>query len=409
MAVVVRLLFWFAVVGFDTAGGGDEPDYHRMAADLSEGRGFITKRGDPTAERPPLYPALLAPIYSITGPDPDAARAVQTCLGALIVLLVYVLAARLFSKRTALLAAALAAVNPSMIYLSALIMTENLYVVMLLLILLLTTGRRTEAPVPIANYAVAGVIAGLSSLTRPTGFAVALAVATGALLFGGTRPKTRAARAAVFLAMTIAVIAPWTARNYVSLERVVLFTSHGGITFYESNNMLNYEVPEFRGIVVLPRSAVPRWDEIHALPEAESDRLAWRLGLEFIRDHPREFSKMAWWKFARFWRFESGLSLAGAVGVSEGGTVGSLVSGVDALALYWILVVPLFCLGLALTARSWRRLVPVYAVVAAHVLLALAFHGSLRARAPIEPVMAVMAAGAAAWLVALVRRGVSPR
>jgi hypothetical protein len=181
----------------------------------------------------------------------------------------------------------------------------------------------------------------------------------------------------------------------------VTFTTHGGITFYESNNMLNYEVPEFRGIVVLPRRAVPGWDEIRDLPEVEHDRRAWKMGFDFIRGHPKEFASMAWWKFARFWRVGSGLDFPGAEGLieSDGGFVARMASRVDVFALYWIPVLPLFVLGLIRTAKkSYRGLLPLYTVAAAHVLLALVFHGSLRARMPIEPIISILAAAAITWI-----------
>ena len=58
IAVIARLGFWFAVVGFDTTGWGDEPDYHAHAVDISEGRGFLNPRGEVTAGRPPGTTAI---------------------------------------------------------------------------------------------------------------------------------------------------------------------------------------------------------------------------------------------------------------------------------------------------------------------------------------------------------------
>jgi len=401
IAVIVRLGFWFAVVGFDTTGWGDEPDYHAHALDISEGRGFLSPRGEVTAYRPPLYPIVLSGLYRITGPDPDAARAFQVLLGGIIVLLVYVLARQLFSTRVGLVAAALAAVNPGLVYLSALIMTENLYVILLLLMLMLLVREWRSPSASVKNFAFAGVIAGLCSLTRPTAFTAAILLAGVTLLFARERFGIRLKQAVTFMLVTVALVMPWSIRNYIQMGEWVTFTTHGGITFYESNNMLNYEVPEFRGIVVLPRRAVPDWDKICDLPEVEHDRRSWKMGIDFIREHPREFSRMAWWKFARFWRVRSGLNLAGAAGIegSEGSALARLASRVDVFTLYWIPVLSLFVLGLLTTARYYRRLMPLYAVLAAHVLLAMLFHGSLRARMPIEPIISILAAAAAVAVV----------
>jgi 4-amino-4-deoxy-L-arabinose transferase-like glycosyltransferase len=422
LALVARLGFWFVVVGFDTTGGGDEPDYHRLASSLAAGEGLTSPLGEPTAARPPLYPILLGALYKLTGPDPDVGRALQVLLGVVIVLLVHQLALRFFSPTTALLAAALAAVNPGLVYMSALLMSENLYVILLLLTLIVLAPefRRSEERErmgrPTARMATAGLLVGLASLARPTGFVIAIILAGAMLFFAIESAGRRLRKAAVFMALAVAVVAPWSVRNYVQLGDFVTFTTHGGITFYESNNILNYEVPEFRGIVVLPRKAVPEWDKLKDLPETEYDETAWKMGMDFVRTHPRQFATMAWWKFARFWRVRSGLGIEGAAGpagaaggaaVGPGGSGGgpgggapaSLLSRVDVFALYWIPVLPLFVLGLIVTARRFREFLPVYSVVLAHVLTALVFHGSLRARMPIEPVISLFAAGAFTWIV----------
>jgi 4-amino-4-deoxy-L-arabinose transferase-like glycosyltransferase len=398
-AIALRLLAWFIVVGFDTAGGGDEPDYHRIASDLATGRGFLARSGQPTATRPPLYPILLGGLYAVTGPDPDAARALQVVLGAGIVLLVYTLASRLFSVEVALLGAALAAVNPALVYLSMLLMTENLYILLLLTLLILLAPDHKRPPHSLSRFAAAGAVAGLCCLARATALAVASLIVVAMPAFAGLHTRGWLARAAVFLGVAITVLLPWSFRNEARLDDWVWLTTHGGITFYESNNRLNYEVPEFRGTVVVPRDAVPDWQELAGLPEVEFDRRAWRMGLAFVKENPGLFARMAWWKFGRFWRVRSGLDVAeaGPAVKIEQGFANAVRTRVGAGALYSVIVLPLFVVGLLATARSWRKLSLLYAAVVSHVAVAIALHGSLRARAPIEPVITIFAAAAAVW------------
>ena len=66
--------------------------------------------------------------------------------------------------------------------------------------------------------------------------------------------------------------------------------------------------------------------------------------------------------------------------------------------VYFVVVIPLFVLGLITTARCYRNLLFLYSIVLIHTLVALAFHGSLRTRMPIEPVICVFAAAALALL-----------
>jgi 4-amino-4-deoxy-L-arabinose transferase-like glycosyltransferase len=411
-ALVVRLVFWVAVVGFDTTGWGDEPDYHTIASSIAAGEGFRGLEGVPTATRPPLYPIALGGLYSLTGPNTDAGRALQVALGVLIVLFVYLLAARLFSKKVALIAAGLAAVNPGLVYLSALLMTENLYILLLLGLFLVVLEDLTSGRVSYVRFAAGGVLAGLTALARPTAFVFALAVPALALAGERENVRRRVRASALFIVLALLVIAPWPIRNQAALGEWVTFTTHGGITFYESNNRLVNDVPAFRGSVVLPRTAVPRWDELADLDEVELDRQAWAMGWEFVRENPELLPRMAGWKFARFWRFDSGLRLqptTDAVAGPQG--IASLATSIDLGLVYWAIVIPFFLLGLVATFRLRRDLVLLYAVIVVHTLLAVAFHGSIRARAPVEPVITIFAAAAAVWAVEAHkkrRRGATP-
>jgi len=405
-ALAARIAFCVAVVGFHSVGWGDEPDYHRHAADLAAGRGFISPEGEPTAARPPLCPVVLSAVYRVTGPSHAAGRVLQILLGAGIVLLVYIVAARLFSPTAGVVAAALTAVNPSLIYLSALIMTENLAIVLLLLMLILLAKEAVSERLAPGRLALGGLLGGASCLTRPDSAPFVLLIPFVVLAFGRATVRRRLAGAAIFLAVAVAAILPWAARNRAVLGEWVAFSTHGGITFYESNNMRIVEEPAFRGSVVLPRTAVPRWDELAPLGELELDRKAWEMGREFAREHPDHMLRLMGWKFQRFWRLRSGLRVKdtdGAISVDGSRPLGEMLLGADVGWLYSLVAMPLFLLGMAVTARKWRTLALLYAVVASNTLVALAFHGSLRARSPVEPVIAVFAGATMAALLCRTR------
>ena len=74
--------------------------------------------------------------------------------------------------------------------------------------------------------------------------------------------------------------------------------------------------------------------------------------------------------------------------------LGRLAAAFDVGFLYAALVIPLFVAGLFLTRGRWRDLVFLYGVLLIHALVPLVFHGSLRMRIPIEPIMAMFAAAA---------------
>lgn len=83
---VVRLLP--LVLPFDFS-GPDSISYTAPAASLAAGEGYRDEHGQPTAGRPPAYPALVAVTYWVQGSQsPTGARLLQAALGALAALLV---------------------------------------------------------------------------------------------------------------------------------------------------------------------------------------------------------------------------------------------------------------------------------------------------------------------------------
>ena len=404
VALALRLGGWFGVVGFDSSGWGDEPDYHRLASSVASGEGLVGRLGEPTAARPPLYPIVLGGVYALFGDDPDVARAFQVLLGVLAVPLIHLLARRLATPGVALLAALLAALNPALIYMSGLIMSENLYILAILgvLLLLVRDAREPRRPASIGRYLLVGALSGAAYLVRPQMLFFAAFVGLAVLWTTSLVWRGRLARLAVMVVAAAVVVSPWIVRNYDRFDAFVPSTTHGGITFYESNNELIPTNPDFKGIVVIPRRAVPDWDELKDLPEVEYNRRAFEKGIEFVTSNPALSLRMAWWKFLRFWRFDAGIEvperfLARLPGGISGGPA-RLARAVDLGAVYWWVVIPLFIVGLLASWKARKRYVLLYGVIVSHTVMALIFHGSIRARSPVEPVICVLAALGVSWL-----------
>ena len=95
----------------------DSADYARHAESIGGGDGFpesvFTADESPSAFRPPVYPYLLGAVHAVFGEVEDAGRVVGALLGVLAVLLVYLVAVRLFDRRVALAAGAVAAAATS--------------------------------------------------------------------------------------------------------------------------------------------------------------------------------------------------------------------------------------------------------------------------------------------------------
>ena len=400
LAIAFRALFWLEVVGPAAALRGDEIDYDAIARSLVSGHGFSLTDGSPTASRPPLYPILLSGVYRIAGARAEAGKILQILLGGAIVLLAYLLGRRLFSESEALAAAGLVACNPSLIFISSYLLAENLYIVLLLSFLVLF-ARQRKKPLSYAVCAAGGILLGLASLARPNAFPFAMLAAASLFFFGTGARGARFGKSMVMLAAVFAVLAPWAARNEARFGKPILFTTHGGITFYQGNNHIAHDVPTYRGTVA-PHEALPGWDDIKGMGEVAGDEEAWRLGKAFVRENPDLVLRMAAWKFMRFWRFAGDAPFSGVKSGwwwDKGSRFGSLASSLDVVFLFSIVVIPLFLLGLLMTIRRSRSLVYLYGVILVHTATAIVFFGSLRARMGVEPVIAVFAGSCAVRLL----------
>ncbi len=409
LGLAARALFWLEVTGPSAPLRGDEIDYDALARSLASGRGFAVAAGEPTASRPPLYPAFLAGIYRITGCRTEAGKIVQILLGAAIVFLTYLLARRLFTENAALAAAAIAALDPSLIFISSYLLAENLYIVLLLSFLALF-ARAATSPLSFGACGAGGILLGLASLARPNAFPFAVFAACAFALFGAGARGARIAKSALLLAAVFAALAPWAARNERRLGAPVLFTTHGGITFYQGNNRIAFDEPTYRGTVA-PLAALPGWDRIKGMGEVEGDTEARRLGTEFVRENPGRFIRMAGWRFLRFWRFSGDAPFSGVKSGwwwDKGRGLGSLASSLDVVFLFSVAIIPLFVVGLLLTARRARELADLHGVILVHTATAMIFFGSLRSRMGVEPVIAVFAGFCAMRLLAVIRRRDDP-
>jgi len=406
LALGARFLFCFEVVGFHAPLRGDEVDYHRLAVSLASGQGFVNAYGEATAARPPLYPLVLAGAYRLFGERAETGRILQIVLGAAIVFLSYILSKKLFSEPVAITATAFIALSPSLIFISSYLLVENLYILLLLIFLVLFSDG-IEQPVSYRRCFVGGLVLGLSSLARPNAFPFTLFVVGSCVLFGRDPFASRLVKSIVILAACFTALVPWMLRNEARFGEPVLFTTHGGLAFYQGNNQVVNDVPNYHGGVA-PLEALPGWDGIKNMrDEIARDREARRLGMLFIKENPKLVPRMLVRKFARFWRFAGDVGLSGVKSGwwwDKGRFLGKLASSIDVFFVFSAVSIPLFLLGLAATFRRYRTLMFLYGIIVMHTLTALMFFGSLRSRMPVEPVIAIFAAFGAVHLLGRIRR-----
>lgn len=216
---------WLAYVNVDPLDGrfDDSLYYYTVARNLAGSTGYIDPLiGIPTARWLPAYPALLALAFLISGKSLLIAKALNVGLALASIVLTYLLASRLFDRRAGLLAAFLLAVFPSYVFLSTLVMAENLFVSLFLLAVLLAVrwGLGGRTPTAYQSLAVGAVVA-VAALTRAEGLWLLAPIL--ALWLYACRSWVVASRQVALVLLGAAILlTPWTVRNAVQLHEFIV-------------------------------------------------------------------------------------------------------------------------------------------------------------------------------------------
>ncbi len=212
------------------------------------GTGAGGTRG-PSAYFPPGFPYFLAAVDLVdghTGPggaaptprgglgyDPAAvqpARISQAVLGTIVVALIGLVALEAFGPAVALVAAAIGAVYPVLVELSAVLVAENLLTTFVLAAVWAALKARRSLH-PYRWIAGAGVLTGLAALSHVN--AIVLVVPLGVAAWR-VRPGLRSP--ALLAAATVLALAPWLVRDAVVMHSFIRVTDEDGITLVGTYN-----------------------------------------------------------------------------------------------------------------------------------------------------------------------------
>ena len=196
----------------------DERDYDRLARTLSA-TGRYDDAGRPTAYRSVGYPAFVAAIYRVAGPESEAVRVVQALLDGATAFLLFLLV-RPAGIGAARGAALLWTMFPPAILYSRFLRPETITAFLLTAIALALARESSLSRV--ARFGV-GLLLGVAALVR-TEFLLVLPM----IPFVLERAPARAPRAALLLAGACLVVVPWVVRNHFAVGAPTLSTSIGG-------------------------------------------------------------------------------------------------------------------------------------------------------------------------------------
>jgi Dolichyl-phosphate-mannose-protein mannosyltransferase len=211
--------------------------YDQIAVNLSD-EGDFSARGpevppihQPASAYSPGLPLFLGAVYEIGGESPRLARILLALIGAAVVPLTYLLGRRLAGPAAGLLGAAAIAVYPALLEYQGLLLTEPLAAFLLAAAVLAFLGAGNGPG--LLWWIAAGALLGALSLVRAEYLPVAVLL-PGLALVRRRRWGLRSAAAPplAMLAATVLVLAPWTIRNAIELDRFVPVSTGGGKALY---------------------------------------------------------------------------------------------------------------------------------------------------------------------------------
>lgn len=373
----------------------DAEYYDATARSLARGDGYSVSLTDTgflpgrtaTAFFPPGYSALLGATYFLFGERLAAARLANVLAGTLTIPFVYLIGSSLFGSRAGLLAAALGAVFPSLVFWTPVLLSETAFTLIFAAAVWLFLGAaRKDGGLSWRLVALGGLVTGLAALVRSQALALAPAAAVWWAV-DGVRPA-RSIRAGALAALAAAaVILPWTVRNALALDAPVVLSTNVGY------NLRIGHAPYANGRFVDPADLyLPAIDyqDLELKQNSEGRRLAF----EYALDHPTKELELSVRKVRWLWSPDTDVRLwLASFGLTPLSATADSLIRLAVLGGHWTS----FALLLA-ALPAWRRarsgllfaLVLSATWTAGHVL----FFAEPRYRLPLLPVvLPIMALG----------------
>lgn len=287
-------------------GTADQVSYHNLALRLLSGHGFsfgkpwwpLTQADAPTAHWSYLYTYYLAAVYWLFGPNPLAARLIQSVVvGILQPLLAFLIGRRLGGVTVGLVSTGGTALYAYFIYYSASLMTEAFYISMVLASLWLAirmadkSSRSRGSSLRLLSIASGlGVALGIAVLFRQVFLLLIPFLLVWVWWAGGKRHLTAVVLPALIVAL---MVMPFSVFNFARFGRFVLLNTNSGYALFWANHPV-YGT-QFEPILPVEmgtyQELIP--EELHGLDEAALDQELLKRGLGFIAGDPIRYIRLS--------------------------------------------------------------------------------------------------------------------
>lgn len=367
---------------------GDEIEYDSEGKFFTQGKLWWSTTpfgiAHASAWKAPGYPAWVGFWYWLLGTVPFRVELVQSLLAPLTVFGTWLLGRRLFDPRVAIVSAWALAFFPLAFEYYGLLFPEALAVPLTLAVLLAAFGR---VPTPRLALTV-GLLVGLNLLVRPNSFFLLVAVAAAWIVAAGWRRGI--AFTAVATVIAALVVLPWTIRNTIVNDGGFIPISVQDGALYGTFNAESANDPDYPYAWRATPAGVNRIiNPNHPISDAEFRSRLQTAAFDYIKGHPLSVPQAFFWNgIVRLWDLRppnQALLEANVQGRSP--TLRAI-----GLGMYYV-ILPLALFGLWQSRRRRGVVVPVLALFVAASVTFTVIAGT-RYRAPIEPLLVVLAAAA---------------
>ena len=356
--------------------------------------------GDEPYWQPPLYIYLLKFVcWLLPASYFVGIRLVHVGLGVLSCLLVYALARHAFGEQVGRIAGVMAALCGSLLYFEGelLAVPVEVFLNLLLLYSLLLAWKRNRG----RDWVLAGLIAGLAALTRPTILLFIVVFCAWTLW----HRRTSACRSLFsFVVPIVLIILPVTYRNWTIEPDLVFISSNAGVNFYIGNNADYERTVSLRPGMQWEATIAEATNSEHGTSAAQS-AFFFGKAFDYITTQPLDYLGLLGKKVFHFWSGPETKRNQDIYYARQHSRILSLLLWDWRVSIPFGLLGPLSLLGLGLSMRGeWTppiALLRLYAIVyTASVVL---FFPAARYRMPVVPVLIAFAAFAAFQLYLGVR------
>lgn len=210
----------------------DAHGYLEIARSVAAGEGFI-HNGVVSAVRTPAYPLLLAPLFLLRLPMPWTILLLQNIIASAAAVFLFRTGKTLFSERVGFIAGLMYALEPYMIMTANLATTETVFN-FIIIAFAYVFGRWYLGQGKRSDFFLSALILGIATLTRPvTKFFPLVVLILLAIKF--IREKRLSAwfkHAAIFFALYLAVLTPWSLRQYARFDTLRLTNIDANMMYF---------------------------------------------------------------------------------------------------------------------------------------------------------------------------------